>query len=163
MFEKCIMCEHLGKDCIPNVCSMPLEDVNEWAIKLKAYRGITNAELSERSGVPKGTIDMHFSKKKNHYPDVNYSTFAPVFCALIGSQDMKCPKDKLDGNVEDVDPVIRESQKKIDYLKKIAAWRLKAITILSFALGITLVTIIIALLIDKLNPDLGFIWRNITN
>lgn len=158
MFEKCIKCEHLGKNCIPNLCVLPLEDVNKWAIKLKAYRGITNAELSERSGVPKGTIDMHFSKKKRHYPDVNYSTFAPILCALIGSQGMKCPKDKLDGNVEDVDHVIKESRKKIDYLKRIAELRLKAIIVLSFALGITLITIIIALLVDKFDPDLGFFW-----
>jgi hypothetical protein len=163
MFEKCIKCEHLGKDCIPNVCSLPLEDVNKWAIRLKAYKRITNAELSERSGVPKGTIDMHFSKKKDHYSDVNYSTFAPVFSALIGSQDMKCPKDKLDWNAESVDHAISENQRKIDYLKRIAEWRLKAIVVLSFALGITLVTIIVALLIDKFDPDLGFIWRNIQN
>ena len=82
---------------------------------------------------------------------------------MIGSQDMKCQKDKLDGNTDGVDHVIRESQKKIDYLKRMSEWRLKAIVVLSFALGITLVTIIAALLIDKFNPDLGFIWRNLQN
>lgn len=159
MFEKCIRCEHLGKDCIPNLFALPLDDINKWAIKLKEYRRITNAELSERSGVPKGTIDMHFSKKKKHYPDVSYSTFAPVFCALIESNELHCQKDKLDGQTKGTDEVIKDSKERIDYLKKIADGRLKVITILGFALGITLLLIIIALLIDKANPDLGFFWK----
>lgn len=167
MFEKCITCEHLGKDCMPNLCVMSIEEINRWAIKLKAYKRITNAELSERSGVPKGTIDMHFSKKKDRSPDVSYSTFAPVLCALTGCAEMQCQKQKLEGDAKDVAHVISENQRKIDYLKddvetmkSLARGRMKAIIALGVLLGITLIAIIAALLIDNLNPEIGFIWHD---
>lgn len=166
MLEKCIRCGHLGKDCIPNLCALPLEDVNRWAIKLKAYKRITNAELADRSGVPKGTIDAHFSRKKDHSPDVNYSTFAPILCALIGCSDIQCPKEKLDGNTESVEHVIKESQKKIDFLKdelKTERRRLaemkKALVIVFMLFAASVLLIIISLLLDRYDPSIGFFWR----
>lgn len=158
MFEKCIKCDRLGKDCVPNVFIMPMDEIREWARNLKAYKHISNAELSKRSGVPKGTIDMHFSKKHPYSADVNYSTFAPILCALIGcaNKEMPCPKEYEES---------KDESERIEYLKeqmritqKTSAGRMKAVIILGLLFGITLVLIILSLYVDSHDPEVGFIW-----
>lgn len=95
MYEKCISCERLGKDCFPNLCVMEMEDIRTWAKLRLKYKGWTYADLSEASGVPKGTIAYSFSQKG---VDVNYSTFAPVLCALIDCPpgEYPCPEPSVD-------------------------------------------------------------------
>ncbi len=62
MYEKCISCERLGKDCFPNLYIMEVEEIREWAKLRMKYKGWTYADLSEASGVPKGTILIVFPK-----------------------------------------------------------------------------------------------------
>ena len=160
VFEKCIKCDRLGKDCVPNVFIMHMDEIREWARKLKAYKRMSNAELSKRSGVPKGTIDMHFSNKTPYSADVNYSTFAPILCALIGcdNHEMPCPAERKESE---------EENERIEYFKeqmritqKTSAGRMKAVIILGVLFGITLILIILALLSDIRDPELGFLWRH---
>lgn len=168
MFEKCIKCERLGKDCFPNIYSMNMLDVRDFAMKLKEHKRISNGELSKRSGVPKGTIDMHFKQKNPYSADVNYSTFAPIICALIGcdEKEMECPPS-MKNNEEKCDLLISEYEKKVEYLKKqvqeehrISERRARAMYILGTILLVLLMMIIAALIVDALNKDLGFLWTN---
>ena len=71
MYEKCIDCDRLGKDCIPNLYIMTSDEIRDWARKRKEFLGWSNADLSEKSGVPKGTIDSNFSKNPDKNADVN--------------------------------------------------------------------------------------------
>lgn len=151
MFEQCIKCEHLGKDCSPNLFIMPMKEIREWAMQLKAYKHITNAELSERSGVPKGTIDMHFSKKHTYSADVNYSTFAPILCALI-----EC--DHVENQCPNFDHDDEYAEEQFQLVRELAKSRLKAIIVLATLLGLTLFLIILGLLVDRMNPNVGFFW-----
>ena len=57
MYDKCVKCDHLGKDCIPNFYAMDIGEIRDFARKLKEEKGWSNAYLSEVSGVPKGKID----------------------------------------------------------------------------------------------------------
>ena len=95
MYEKCISCERLCKDCFPNLYVMEVEEIRTWAKLRLKYKGWTYSDLAEASGVPKGTIAYSFSKKGC---DVNYSTFAPMLCALINCPpgESPCPEPSVD-------------------------------------------------------------------
>ena len=95
MYEKCISCERLGKDCFPNLYVMDVEEIRKWAKLRQKYKGWTYADLSEASGVPQGTISSSFSKKGG---DVNYTTFATMLRALVGGEpgESPCPNFSAD-------------------------------------------------------------------
>lgn len=90
MYEKCLKCEELGKKCFPNFYIMPVDDMRDFARNLKEEKHMSNADIAKISGIPKGTVDNSFSKKN---ADVYYTTFAPILCALIGSdgEESPCP------------------------------------------------------------------------
>lgn len=159
MFEKCIKCDRLGKDCVPNIFIMPMDETREWAMKLKAYKRISNAQLAKLSGVPKGTIDMHFSKKTPYSADTNYSTFAPILCALIGcsEKEMPCPKEHDTYNEDERIEYFKEQMR---ITQKTSAGRMKAVIILGILFGFTLVLIILSLYFDSIDPEIGFLWRS---
>ena len=35
MYEKCVECDRLGKDCIPNLYIMSADEIRDWARKIK--------------------------------------------------------------------------------------------------------------------------------
>lgn len=140
---------------MPNLYVMTSDEIRDWARKRKEYLGWTNAELSEKSGVPKGTIDSNFSKNPDKNTDVKYSTFAPILCALIGADgnEMQCRGQSAYNHDESVE--ILKNQ--IAHEQETAKIRLKIIRLLAFSLAAVLVIIIIALAYDNLNPEIGFI------
>ena len=92
--DKCIVCERLGVSCDgPNLLAMTIDGWCEWCRKRKEYLGITNAIISERSGISQVTIDRimagHYSK------DIMRSTVAAISAALIdswGKTSCVCPE-----------------------------------------------------------------------
>lgn len=176
MFEKCIDCDRIGKDCIPNLYVMSVEEIRDWTRKRKNYLGWSNSILSEVSGVPKGTIDCNFSKRPKKCHDVNYSTFAPVLCALIGSEIKEpcCRSQECDTvylrqteeenrnmkkTIAHAEQKISEYNARIEYLKDGLRWRRKLVIFLLFISFIQLVIILAELCIDWQYRDLGFFWR----
>lgn len=178
MYEKCINCEHLGKDCIPNLYVMSVSDIKTWAKKLKDYKGWTNAHLAEVSGVPKGTIDCNFSNKKTS--DVNYSTFAPVICALIESDMEEMPCNIKSSDYDDVMERIsylenenhmltdklnemnnrnEDYENRINYFKEHIKYKQKIISILIIISCVLVSFILIEIVIDWCNSGIGFFWR----
>ena len=57
MFDRCIGCDRLGKDCVPNLMALPFPDLMNWWKKRQALLDWTNQELADKSGIPVGTIN----------------------------------------------------------------------------------------------------------
>lgn len=178
MYEKCIKCDRLGKDCIPNLYVMSVVEIRDWARKLKEAKGWTNAHLAEVSGVPKGTIDSNFSKRHGKCADVNYSTFAPVLCALLECEgsEMPCRNNnddvahlleenaELRKEIEEInqryDAMKADYNNRISYFKDHIRWKQKIIITLIIISCVLCAFILIGLAIDWQNNGLGFFWLN---
>lgn len=156
MFDKCIGCERLGKDCIPNLYIMDMEEIREWARAQKEYIGLTNAELSIMSGVPKGTIDHSFSQRSK---DMNYSTFAPVLCALIGADGKEMPCSRRVER-EEINAVrIAEYEARIARVDALLKWRKQVIVFLIVLCCILIGFILAGIIVDYLDTNIGYFWR----
>ena len=81
MFEKCIKCERLGQDCVPNLMILSFADLISWCNKKQKDLGWTNLVLAEKSTVPIGTINRI---KAGDYADCKYSTIKNLLITLIG-------------------------------------------------------------------------------
>ena len=79
-FEKCLTCPSIkGKQCAgPNFMTAPAKEIVEWIVAFQKLNGITNAQLAEKSGIPKGTIDGLKTRA-----DVRHDTLYPLIKALI--------------------------------------------------------------------------------
>ncbi len=80
MFDKCITCERLGQDCVPDFMKLSFAELLEWWKKRQAYLGWSNQILSEKSTVPLGTIN----RIKAGEEDCRYSTMRCILHALMG-------------------------------------------------------------------------------
>lgn len=93
MFDKCISCERLGQDCVPNLFELSWPDLLEWWKKRQKHLGWTNQVLSDKSKVPIGTIN----RIKAGEDDCKYSTMRMILHALTGGYDIEFPcQKKLD-------------------------------------------------------------------
>ena len=81
MYEKCITCEKLGVNCVPNLMRLPFHELQHWCLERKKYLGWTSQELADKSGVPLGTVNRF---KSDDYIDCKYSTVHNIVIALIG-------------------------------------------------------------------------------
>ena len=135
MFNRCIKCERIGQDCVPNLLALPWADLLNWWKERQKYLGWTNQTLSEESGIPVGTIN----RIKAGEDDARYSTMRSIIHALLGGYSVEFPcQQKLDqefANIETLEKrcaelatvnegfnaqlqeVKDEAQKKIDYLR----------------------------------------------
>lgn len=177
MYEKCIKCERLGKDCIPNLYIMDVLDIREWTRKLKEEKGWTNAHLAEVSGIPKGTIDSCFSKKNGKNADVNYSTFSAILCALLECDhiEMLCRDSeaecchifneneelrKENAELKERYASIREDyENRIAYFKENIKYKRHIIAILIIISCILCTFILLGIAVDWNYSDIGFFWR----
>ena len=93
MFDKCIKCERLGQDCVPNLMALSFSDLLEWWKKRQSHLGWTNQYLAEMSNIPFGTIN----RIKAGEDDCRYSTMRCVIHALMGGYAVEFPcQKKLD-------------------------------------------------------------------
>lgn len=94
MFEKCISCERLGQDCMPNLLILPFQDLLKWWGMRQKALGWSNQTLSDNSHIPKGTIDRI---RQGDYADCRYSTIRAILVALIGGVADEFPcKESMD-------------------------------------------------------------------
>ena len=168
MYEECITCSRLGKDCDgPNCMALSAHELVDWIKARKRHLGWTNQQLADRSGTPRGTIDRLLS---HHSFDFKHDTIRPIVIAVIG--------DDLDGNpcpisaelaAGDSEKTINYQRSAIDHLKKqnekdrelyqdYMKEKRRTITILSVLLGVAVTLIIGALFVDAFNPNIGFFW-----
>ena len=81
MFEKCIKCDRLGENCVPNLMLLSFHDLLQWWAKRQKHLEWTNQDLADYSKVPVGTINRI---KSGDYDDCKYSTIRSILIALIG-------------------------------------------------------------------------------
>lgn len=135
MFDRCIKCERIGQDCVPNLLALPWADLLNWWKERQKFLGWTNQTLSEESGIPVGTIN----RIKAGEDDARYSTMRSIIHALMGSYSVEFPcQKKLDQEFATIETLEKrcaelasenegfnaklqevkdEAQKKIDYLR----------------------------------------------
>ena len=135
MFNRCIKCERIGQDCVPNLLALPWADLLDWWKERQKFLGWTNQTLSEESGIPVGTIN----RIKAGEDDARYSTMRSIIHALLGGYSVEFPcQKKLDqefANIETLEKqckelasanegfaareqaIREEAQKKIDFLR----------------------------------------------
>ena len=177
MYLECLDCPKLGTTCKgPNFVAMPAHDLWEWCKKRKAQLRLTNQQLADLSGTPKGTIDRLFAKDQ---ADFKYETIRPVIRVLVGGefddeatcqdpqQDALAAEQikrleeenaKLKETIVELKELKAEKKEEIAFLKSEVENKRKYIRIL-VPLVIILVSIIIcALVVDYMNSHIGFFW-----
>lgn len=93
MFDRCITCERIGQDCVPNLLALPWPDLLDFWKKRQAFLGWSNQTLSDKSKIPVGTIN----RIKAGEDDARYSTMRSIIHALLGGQSVEFPcQKKLD-------------------------------------------------------------------
>lgn len=182
MYLECVSCPKLGVSCDgPNFVAMPARELLEWCKLRKSHLKMSNAKLAELSEMPKGTIDRLFA---GEHMDFKFETIRPMIKALVGgawgANPCADPQGQMDGRLEEKVKQLEEDkrklkermketmdtyQKELDFLKEqvkyeqeVAKGRKKAIVTLGICLGVTMSLIIAALIIDRLNPNIGFFW-----
>lgn len=90
MFDRCITCERLGQDCVPNLMALDFPKLLEWWKKRQAFLGWSNQMLSDKSTIPLGTIN----RIKAGEEDCRHSTMRHILHALMGSYavEFQCQK-----------------------------------------------------------------------
>ena len=154
---------------------MSSREIIEWCKARKSDLHITNDTLATMSGVPVGTVNRIFAGKG---ADFYYETLRPIIKALVSADWEKdgCPhaedvpehsKDTIARLEKEREHLLREneylktnSQKEIAMLLPLLKFRKHAIVVLGTLLGIALAVIIVALIIDRTTPGLGFIWMS---
>ena len=109
MFEKCIKCERLGENCVPNFMILPFSDLIQWCNKRQKYLEWTNQTLADRSKVPIGTINRI---KAGDYLDCKYSTIKHILITLIGGTTDEFPcTEQVERNLMQLEQMEQQTAK----------------------------------------------------
>lgn len=186
MANRCINCEHLGVTCGgPYFFSMSTSEILEWCKARKNYMHLTNAELSDLSGIPRSTITRMFA---GDVLDFRYESIRPIIYVLIGKKFPEPCREPEEQNVESQKQIIEllehendrlqrsidtirnrhvqesdmartDSNDNIAYLKSRIRDMRALLIVIGSLLFVCVVLFIIAFVVDRIKPDIGFIWR----
>lgn len=105
VFDRCISCERLGQDCMPNLFELSWPDLLKWWKERQKFLGWTNQVLYEKSGVPLGTIN----RIKAGEDDCKYSTMRMIIHALTGGYAIEFPcQKKLDAEFAHIETLEKQ-------------------------------------------------------
>lgn len=105
MFDRCITCERLGQDCMPNLFELSWADLLNWWKERQKFLGWSNQVLYEKSGVPVGTIN----RIKAGEDDCKYSTMRMIIHALTGGYNVEFPcQKKLDAEFAHIETLEKQ-------------------------------------------------------
>lgn len=179
--KNCKECTHPGRDCIPYLMTLSPSDTLDWCKIRKETLRLSYDEIADRTNVPKSTISRIFSDKQT---DCRFTTMQPVVCLLSGCEhaDLDCDntgrlsnealveqikvKDELIRHLEEETKILnehierakKEEAESLAYMKKKEKGHVRLIYTLALMLAITLLLIIAALVVDRINPNIGFFW-----
>lgn len=172
----------------PNFVAMPPQELIAWCKERKKHLGLTNAKLAELTNMPQGTVDSLLSNSHPDFKFGTIRPLLQVLvggqwlgdpCAdPTGSGVSELQKrikeleaeiawrdDKLQhykGQLDSMQTLVTNNNARLtkdkDFLREQIRSKNKAIATLSVFLGICILVIIAALVMDKLNPDMGFFW-----
>lgn len=163
MLEKCIECQKLGVDCNGSAFTkMTTEELVNWCKARKRYLGLSNQKIADLANLPKGTVDSFFAAA---HQDFRYETIRLILSVLAHSAGFEstCPqltsneRESLQNAIESQITKINSMDQIIHQLEDVASYRKRIIRILAWSLALILVLIIVSLLLDKLNPNQGWI------
>lgn len=172
----------------PNFVAMSPLELIDWCKERKKHLGLTNAALAEMSNMPQGTIDSLLSKSHPDFkygtirpllqalvggewqgdpcPDPTNSQQAELLERIRHLEAEVAHRDDkiaiLTQENAAMQTLIANTNKRHtdsqNFLREQLRGRNKAVVILSILLGISLLAIISALIVDRINPDIGFFW-----
>lgn len=83
MYTECLSCVKLGNGCDgPNFWAMSPDMLVKWIVARMKAMNITNQYLSDKTGVPKGTIDALRAGKRDNF---EFNTLQPILQVLVGA------------------------------------------------------------------------------
>ena len=192
MKKDCSHCDHLGRDCPKKLMLLPLDEIIDWCLYIMAKHKITHEKAAQLSRVPKGTIDRVLSKQSEdcRYSTIHAIVSAllevlgfssvcldEVAAVTVAQEDdtrrrladsekecqaLRAQVDELSNQREFLRGQIAKKDDNIDSLTATVREHRKLLKITTVLLGLSTALIILALVMDRLNPHLGFIWRGIS-
>lgn len=177
----------------PNFAAMQPQLLIAWCKERKKHMGLTNAKLAELSGMSQGTVDSLLANSHADFKFGTIGPLLQVLvggkwlgdpCADpsgIGDAELKERVKELEAGIAWRDDKLQHYAKQLEDLKTLITntnarhaesqnfmrdqirSRNKACAILGTCLAICVLVIIGALIIDKLNPHLGFFWRDFSS
>lgn len=177
----------------PNFVAMPPQELIAWCKERKKHLGLTNAGLAELSGMSQGTIDSLLANTHPDFKFGTIRPVLQVLvggkwlgdpCAdPTGTADAQLKErvKELEAEIKHRDEKIYHYEAELDELKTLVRntnarhaesqdflreqlrSRNKVVGILSFFLGLCLLVIIGALVVDRLDPSKGFFWLDMAS
>lgn len=78
--------------------TLPLKELLAWCKSAKKRAGVTNTQISEKTGIPIGTIERIMAGK---IEDAKFSSIQPIISALLELMpEVTCPDDTTAGQEE---------------------------------------------------------------
>lgn len=172
----------------PNFLAMSPQELIFWCRERKKHLGLTNAKLAEMTGMSQGTIDgllanAHADFKFGTIRPVLQALVGGKWlgdpCAdphgTVDAElkervreldaEIKWRDDKLAhyaGQLKSMETLITNTNARHtnsqEFMREQIRGKNKTIAILGTFLGICLLVIITALIVDRLNPNIGFFW-----
>lgn len=107
MFTKCINCEQEETLCILKLLLLPYSELIKWINKTKKILGWTIQVLSEKSGIPAGTISRVLSGDK----ECKYWTMRGILLALLEGLQAEFPCPELVPSVQRLELLAQQAEK----------------------------------------------------
>lgn len=183
-YNRCIDCEYIGQKCDgPDFLAMDIHRLCEWSRLRKDYLHRRdpkwiNAYIAERADMSLTTVNRFFA---GDIEDLKFSTAARIIkvlvdgtwgqypCALAANED---ENTSLSAECERLREALKDERARSAYLMEQERFKDKLIAerdelankqrrdmyILAGLLGVCIVAIISALVVDLLVPNVGFFW-----
>ena len=180
MYSECIKCQKIGISCDgPNFFAMSTPQLLAWCKERKKELRVSNAQLAEKSGMPKGTIDRLFA---GEHVDFRYETIRPLLKALTGGTwagnpcaapeeesalqaellRMEAKAHALEAENERLHEEAKETigrhEEQLHFLRGEIKRKNKFMTAMTTIAVLALLYIIVTLIIDVTDPSQGFYW-----
>lgn len=187
MYSQCVKCPKIGISCDgPNFFALQTPELLAWCKERKKELHLSNAQLADMSGMPKGTIDRLFA---GDHVDFRYETIRPLLKALTGGswsgipcasvheeeslqkkiQELEAELDRRDEsiqqykkNYDDLTTLVANTNKRheeqLHFLRGEIKRKNKFVTGLAILSVVALLYIIVTLIIDLTDPSRGIYW-----
>ena len=191
MKKDCSHCDHLGRDCPKKLMLLPLDEIIDWCLYIMIRYKITHEKIAQLSHVPKGTIDRVLSKQSEdcrystihaivcalfEFLGISSACLDEVASETVAQADeakhqmvdyekecqgLRTQVEELVLQREFLGKQISKKDSIIDDQSVTIRDQRRLLKITTVLLGLSAAIIFFALLMDRLNPHLGFIWRGV--